>query len=276
MRKGLMFILSIFMISSSIFSVQAAETISATNTGACDNDSEETLTEEEQKEAEAKIQKTIDSAELINKTETETGIMPYAAYLDHKYMISVSNYTQETNYYCGPAAVRQTLSFHKSKNNVSTSLPSQKTLASAIGTTTSGSTSSGIASGLNKYKTTFKIPSNYVATDILDKAKPYNFLVEAIKSSVSKQVAAPIVLIDTGNNYGIPQYKGVHIRHYNTISGLIETENIQNGDIAARSIRRVDPHYNSKYRGVYTNTYGEVYQAVEQADKNGTNKVLIY
>ncbi len=276
MKKGLMLILSIFMISSSIFSVGAVETTGTANTGVCDNDLEELLTEEEQKEAKAKIQETIDSIEPKSQLKNENEIIPYAAYVDHKYMISVTNYTQETSYYCGPAAVRQTLSFHKSKNNISTALPSQKTLASAIGTTTSGSTSTGIAAGLNKYKTTYKIPTSYVATDVLDKSKPASFFVQAIKSSVSKQVAAPIILIDTGNNFGIPEYKGVHIRHYNTISGLIETENIQNGEIAARKIRRVDPHYNSKYRGVFTNDYRDVYQAVEQADKNGSNKVIIY
>lgn len=48
----------------------------------------------------------------------------------------VSNYQQETGYWCGPASVRQTLSFHKNKSDSTTSLPSQTTLASKAGTTT--------------------------------------------------------------------------------------------------------------------------------------------
>ncbi len=42
----------------------------------------------------------------------------------------VTNYKQERTYWCGPASVRQSLSFHRKDSGSGTSLPSQTTLAS--------------------------------------------------------------------------------------------------------------------------------------------------
>lgn len=277
MKKVLPIVLLVFTFIANVNNTYAIDSTLVTDTGVCTEDTDVALSSEEISEMNKKINDTIN---LIDPNEdylgTESGIIPYATYVDYNYFITVSNYTQETSYYCGPASVRQSLSFHKSNGNISTSLPSQSTLASKIGTTTSGSASSSMATALNAYKSTFKIPQSYVAVDILDKSDPDGFLAEALKNMLSNKYTAPIILIDTGNNYGISQYKGVYIRHYNTVSGLTEKVNIQNGEVASRKVRRVDPHYSSTYRGVFTNDFAEVYQAVKQADQNGANKVLIY
>ncbi|MHB8840955.1 MAG: C39 family peptidase [Candidatus Aquicultor sp.] len=85
--------------------------------------------------------------------------------------ISVTNYMQEKSYWCGPASARQSLSFHKTKSGSSTTLPSQTTLATKIGTTTSGSTTTGIKNALNSYNGTFG-SIYYVASNLTDQSDP--------------------------------------------------------------------------------------------------------
>lgn len=251
--------------------------IFALDTGVCKDDVEVVLSESQIKEMEEKINNTITANSHNNEYKyVRFDTSPYAAYVDYNYNISVTNYTQEETNYCGPACVRQSLSFHKNKNSISLTLPSQDTLASKIGTIAKGSASTAMAEALNSYSSTFDFTQSYFAVDILDKTNPSQFFINAMKTMLSTKTTAPIVLLETGSNYGIPQYKGVHIRHYNTISGLTEKVNIQNGDIVSRKLRRVDPHYSSTYKGVYTNDLMEVYEDVKKADESGTNKVLIY
>lgn len=190
------------------------------------------------------------------------------------YLISVTNFAQENGYYCGPASVRQSLSFHKSKIGSSTSLPSQSTLASKIGTTTNGSTTSGIAKGLNAYKSTFGFSGNpYVAADLTNVSNPRSTFETRIKGVLRNRTNAPIVLLQT--KY-LPRYSGKSIRHYNTISGY--SHNYSTG---SKKMRTVDPHYNSTYRGIRWDPVGSttsngVFRAVYEADKAGTNKAMAY
>ncbi|TPE68844.1 C39 family peptidase [Halalkalibacterium halodurans] len=190
------------------------------------------------------------------------------------YTISVSNYKQENGYYCGPASARQTLSFHKSKSGSSTSLPSQSTLASKIGTTSSGSTTSGIASGLNSYKSTFGFSSNpYVAADITNVSSPKSTFETRVKGVIKNKTNAPIVLMET--KY-LTRYDGKASRHYNTISGY--SYEYSSGK---KRMRTVDPHHEDKYRGIQWDSVGStssngVFRAVYEADKAGSNKAMAY
>lgn len=190
------------------------------------------------------------------------------------YYINVTNYTQETNTWCGPAAARQSLSFHKTKSGSSVDLPSQTTLASRIGTGASGSATTGIRDALNYYASTFGFSSNlYVVGDIKDYSNPTYVLETRIKNALRYGANAPILLIDTRH---LSRYNGTEIRHYNTVSGYSHEYATNN-----KRIRMVDPHYDANYRGIFWDsldspTLGGVFPAVYQADIDGTNYVMCY
>lgn len=91
--------------------------------------------------------------------------------------------------------------------------------------------------------------------------------------------SAPIILIQTGTANGIPEYYNawVSICHYNTVSSVYITKDINYNDaIIDRGITRVDPHYEDRFRGFFTNSLTRVYNSVQLADTNSSNKVLIY
>ena len=102
------------------------------------------------------------------------------------------------------------------------------------------------------------------------------FFSSALKSQIKGAYTAPIILIDTGHDSGISQYRGVRYRHYNTIKAVVDRENYSTGTSIVISATRVDPHYDNKYYGVYSNPISQIYQAVTQAERNGSNKVLVY
>ncbi|SDZ39277.1 Peptidase_C39 like family protein [Evansella caseinilytica] len=190
------------------------------------------------------------------------------------YSIHVTNYKQENGYYCGPAAARQSLSFHKSKSGSSTGLPGQSTLASKIGTTKSGSTTTGIASALNSYKGTFSFSSNtYVAADITNVSSPRTTFENRMKGVLKNKTNAPIVLLET--RY-LDRYDGKSIRHYNTISAYS-----YDYTTGKKRMRAADPHYDAKYRGTHWDPIGStsskgIFRAVYEADKAGSNKAMAY
>lgn len=190
------------------------------------------------------------------------------------YGINVTAYKQEKTYWCGPASARQTLSFHKGKSGSGTALPSQTTLSGKIGTTTSGSTTTGIASGLNAYAATYGYTGNkYVAANLKNLTNPLATFETRIKGVLKSQTNAPVILIQT--KY-LPRYNGVSIRHYNTVSAYsYETAT------GKKQIKMVDPHYNTAYYGVSWNPLGSqtvngVFRAVYEADKAGSNMAMAY
>lgn len=101
---------------------------------------------------------TAEEIEILNQKNTEA----YNEYLGYKdqltangevsvmampvttsYLINVPNYTQKRNNWCGPACVRQTLAFHAIRNGINLSnVPSQSTIAIALGIYNSGRVSS--------------------------------------------------------------------------------------------------------------------------------------
>jgi len=185
----------------------------------------------------------------------------------------VTNYKQGKTYWCGPASSRQSLSFHKALSGSGTGLPSQTTLANKIGTTTSGSTTSAIASALNSYDGVFGSVS-YLASNISDTSNPYETFVNRIGTmlrSITVNPTAPIILTQT--KY-IPRYNGVASRHYMTISGI-------NDNVRPMQMRSVDPHYSSSYYGIRWENVGStttngLCRACYQADLAGTNRAMAW
>ena len=189
------------------------------------------------------------------------------------YTINVTINMQEKGYWCGPASARQSLSFHKSKSESSILLPSQQTLASKIGTTTDGSSTTGIANALNSYKDTYSFDSLYVAADISNLSNPLYTFETRIKNDLKNQTNAPILLVET--QY-LTYYKGKQLRHYVTVSGYSYEK-----ATGKKMIRIVDPNYDTNYYGTHWEALGStkengVFRAVYNADLNGSNMAMAY
>lgn len=90
---------------------------------------------------------------IYENTNTQTRIMPVTT----TYEIYVQNFEQERTNWCGPACIRQSLSFHKNISNSSTALPSQSVLAQRLGiyNNSNGSSSELMATVLNEYSSSF-------------------------------------------------------------------------------------------------------------------------
>lgn len=205
------------------------------------------------------------------------GFMP----VTKEYSIPVTNFKQEKSNWCGAACVQQTISFHRSVNGVSTALPTQAEIATKLGIYSSGGASSAtMASVLNQYRTTYNYTNRtYSTADLTDKSDGYNWLYTRLRSSVVNQTYAPIILIQTGTVTGIYRYYSngqYSCRHYNTIGGIRELIDAQYGTVVGKDIQTVDPHHDSRFRGKFWDQYQTVYNSMELADNNGTNKVLIY
>lgn len=207
----------------------------------------------------------------INTSDSDFGIMSL-----NKYGLQtrpVTNFKQEKTYYCGPAATRQALSFHKAKSGSSTGLPSQTTLAKKIGTTSDGSATTGLVSALNSYNGTFGSVS-YIASNITGTTSPYETFVNRIGTmlrSITTNPTTPIILAQT--KY-IPRYNSVSSRHYMTISGI-------NDNVSPMQMRSVDPHYKSAYYGVRWENVGStssngLCKACYEADRAGANRVMAW
>jgi chaperonin GroEL len=187
--------------------------------------------------------------------------------------LPVTNYKQERTYWCGVAAVRQSLSFHKAFSGSTKSLPSQTTLAGKIGTTTSGSSTAAMAAALNSYNGVFGSVS-YLASDISNTTNPYETFVNRVGTMLvwmQTSPTAPIILTQTAY---IPRYNGVASRHYMTISGINDT-------VSPMKMRSADPHYNSAYYGIRWENVGSttingLCRACYQADLGGSNKAMAW
>lgn len=185
----------------------------------------------------------------------------------------VTNYTQERTYWCGPAAARQTLSFHMVFRGSAAPLPSQSTLATKIGTTPSGSSTANIVSVLNSYDGIFG-RMLYIGSNVTGQTTP---VLDCFWNRIGNglfQPSEPYVTICLMQTSRIPRYGGHRSRHYMTISGIDDTT-------ATRKMRSVDPHYNSAYRGIYwdpvgSTTVNSLCRACYQADLDGTNLVMCW
>jgi hypothetical protein len=184
--------------------------------------------------------------------------------------LSATNYKQETSYYCGPASARQSLSWHRARSGSSATLPSQSTLAGRIGTTTSGSLTTGIARGLNSYNGTFGTV-NYVASNLTDTGDPTGAFYNRIGWMLESARTVPVILTATAR---IPRYSGHSSRHYMSVSGIDDTG-------SSVKMRSVDPNPNAAYRGVYWDPMGSqssngLCRACYQADVDGSNMAMCW
>lgn len=262
-------IVMVFSLSAVSYGSSTGETTQIENTGVMLNDP--TLTKDKIK----KYKEEADSKDYNFAQKALTEVSALAGDPDGEgYFLTVSNYAQETTYWCGPAAARQTLSFHKSKSGSSSSLPSQTTLANRAGTTVDGSSTTGLKTAVNYYSSTFSFSSDtYVVDNISGYSNPVGTLESKIKSDLRYTTNAPILLIQT---LYLPRYNDKSIRHYNTVSGY--TYEYSSGN---KEVRMVDPHYSSTYRGAFWDPLGSttvdgVGRAVYKADLEGSNYVMLY
>jgi hypothetical protein len=184
--------------------------------------------------------------------------------------LSAANYKQETSYYCGPASVRQSLSWHKLKSGSGTALPSQTTLAGRAGTTSSGSLTTGLVRAINSYNGTYGTV-NYVASNITDTGNPTSAFYTRIGWMLQDARTVPIILTSTAR---IPRYNGHASRHYMSVSGINDTG-------ASVTMRSVDPNPNVLYRGAYWDPMGSqtsngLCRACYQADVDGSNMAMCW
>lgn len=213
--------------------------------------------------------------DMLNiQNDVVTRLMP----VTYTYTIDVDNFIQEETNWCGPACIRQTLSFHKNYSNATFSLPSQTEIAIKVGVygNNNGSSTDVMKSTLNTYLEDFGIAGTYISADINDKSLEWVYSI--IKTEIEQETYAPIVLIDTNDPYGPYEYikDGIKIRHYNTISGVEEVIDGNLNKLLERNVYRVDPHYNDNYSGTYLNSFVSIHSSMEYADSHGSNKVFIY
>jgi len=184
---------------------------------------------------------------------------------------NVPAFRQERTNWCGPAAARQSLNWHRTFSRSTVPLPSQATLAGRIGTIDDGSTSIGIARALNSYSGTFG-RFNYVASNLTNHPDPRHAFVWRIASSLSASPGTvPIILVET--QY-IPRYRGHFARHYVSVSGYDERT-------APIRMRSVDPHFDSRFFGIHWDPVGSttvngLFRACFRADQDGTNLAMIW
>ena len=181
-------------------------------------------------------------------------------------------YAQERSYWCGPAAARQSLYWHRAVSGSGVALPSQTTLAGKIGTTTLGSSTARIAGALNAYRGIFG-NYYYVAADISNTADPLGAFYARIGGMLASNAGGtvPIILVQT---YYVTRYGGHSSRHYMTVSGIDDRY------VPVR-MRDVDPNWSAVYRGTYWDAVGctqhnGLCRGCYQADLAGNNLAMAW
>lgn len=169
-------------------------------------------------------------------------------YTDIYYSLPVTCYQQEYKSWCGPASVKQSLSFHKAKSGSSNSLPSQQTLASKSGTTDAGANTLALKNTINTYSGTFG-SFIYACCKLTGSSYTRDWFIDTLKYELSCQTNAPIIMVYT--QY-IPRYKGHVSTHYITISGY----HYYNYYEYTEDIEDNDPNNNNAYYGWYSDPAG--------------------
>lgn len=186
------------------------------------------------------------------------------------YTVRVTYNAQETDYWCGPASIRQSLSFHKLESKSSQPLPNQSALAKKSGTTEKGSWTLSLRNTINEYKDIYNF-SSYEAADINNCSNPLATFERRIKRALKYKESAPILLIEKKK---LERYNGRKGRHYITVSGY--SYDYTTGD---KKIKNVDPNWRSAYGGTHwddLDTKNGLFEAVSQADYDVGNKVMLY
>lgn len=153
------------------------------------------------------------------------------------------NVKQCEYYYCGPASALQSIAGWKGYVKGNTNEKKQRTLASAMGTTSEGTTYYALAKVLNQYASNY--PYGYIRGNSMDVNQFLNTCYDSLADDY-----APIIHCKTGK---LPYYKGHNTGHYITISGA---------DLSTNKIRLVDPNYRPKYFGIRTLDASDVFKSI--------------
>lgn len=222
-------------------------------------------TEKQGREKDEKIFKIIEEDEGI-------GIL---GYLDGEfYSVPVIYNAQLEPYWCGPAAIRQSLSFHKEKSKSTISLPSQSTLADEADVTSDGAWTAYLRDAINNYSSiNIYNFDDYVAGDVSCFSNPLYVFETRIKYDLQYEEAAPVIMIERSF---VPRYADKEGRHYITVSEYSYTFATEE-----KLIKDVDPDWRAQYGGDYwdpigTETEEGLFKAVLQADYAVDNKVMLY
>ncbi|MDM5431256.1 C39 family peptidase [Bacillus mycoides] len=203
--------------------------------------------------------------------------IPHMRPSNERFEIPMEGNIQSKFYYCGPASVRQSLSFHKIDSGIGLPFPSQEQIAFSAGTEHhQASTSVGLVKSINQYRHDFDFEDTpYKLGDIEDSANPVQLLTQRVKTSLSNRTNAPILLVETEN---MQHYSKApkNYRHYITVSGYYGNENSMRIQDANHIV-----HNNVAFGGEYKETIGDgsskgVGKAVLMADKKGGNAVVIW
>lgn len=175
----------------------------------------------------------------------------YASYPLGSKTLSMTVIQQSNNYYCGPATacmVAKTLGL---------GTYTQTRMASILGTTTSGTSSNQIATGLNSLLSAASRSERYQKTDT-----SLSDLGESIMNSIDND--APVVV----NVKEMPNYT-VSVGHFIAVNGYSYG---YVGTTATNTVSICDPHYNSNYCGSFTYSLSVIEQACKSTQVDDQNK----
>ncbi|PEC19929.1 C39 family peptidase [Bacillus cereus] len=173
---------------------------------------------------------------------------------NEKYYLNATHFEQSDWYYCGPASGQEVLSFHKRDSGSDFTLPTQKHLASVMGTTSAGTNSANLAWGLNLYKQDYDFADSPYGASTPSSIKELEVF---IKSKLSQRTNMPIVLTNTQYMW---RYKDAekNYRHYVAINGY---------DGADGTMHVVDPNHKKDKNG--HNLGGEYWEKIGDYNMTG-------
>lgn len=179
---------------------------------------------------------------------------------------SVDYCPQEKTYWCGPAAIQQSLSFYVDESLID-DLPSQKSIAKKAKTTSDGSWSESMVNALNYYLEDGDDLEEYTSSNIENSSDPMDKLERRIKYNLRKEECIPILLIERSELKRYDRKKG---RHYITIIAYSKENNED------PELKDCDPDWRDKYGGKHWSDLEDYYEAVLEADEDTSNDVIIY
>lgn len=155
--------------------------------------------------------------------------------------LSVPAYTQETNYYCGPATTRQTLGYLGMIVPGSYSPPSQSTIAAAIHTTTNGTEWYNITAYINTFSF-MGIPNNYIEYVPSSKSDMETVIYSALTQT---NPTPPILQVKTNGYSSVMGYST--LGHYMNVSGMKTENGVNYYQITDPYRGRLSPAQSAKY-----------------------------
>lgn len=155
--------------------------------------------------------------------------------------LSVPAYTQEEDYYCGPATTRQTLGYLGMVVPGGYNPPTQSTIAAAVYTTTSGTEWNYITAYINSF-TFMGISNNYFAYTPSSK----NNMESVINSALTQTHPTPPILQINTNGYSSTMGYSTS-GHYMNVSGIKTESGTNYFQITDPNRGRLSPALSSKY-----------------------------